>query len=120
MIISEAELQSFTGVIQSHPHDFLGMHRAVVDGKSGIVVRAYLRDAKNVSVKNVKTGRKTAMTRLSEDGFFEAWFPRNKEIFAYRFVVENYAGEVSEVADGYSFWPTISESDLYLITRLLH
>lgn len=117
MIISEAELQSFTGVVQSHPHDFLGMHRAVVDGKNGIVVRAYLRDAKNVSVKNVKTGRKTVMTRLSEDGFFEAWFPRNKEIFVYRLVVESYSGTLSEIADPYSFWPTISESDLYLINQ---
>ncbi|MGN0885232.1 MAG: 1,4-alpha-glucan branching protein GlgB [Candidatus Spyradosoma sp.] len=117
MIISEAELQSFTGVVQSHPHDFLGMHQATVDGKQGVVVRAYLRDAKAVSVKNLKTGKATAMTRLSEDGFFEAWYPRTKELFGYRLLVESYAGTRSEIADPYCFLPTITDSDLYLINQ---
>ena len=117
MIISQAELESFTSVVQSHPHDFLGMHQAVVDGKTGIVVRAYLKDAKSVKVKNLKTNKSYAMERLSEDGFFELWLPRNKTAFDYRFVVESYAGGTREIADAYSFWPTISEQDLYLINQ---
>ena len=117
MIISEAELQSFTSVVQSRPHDFLGMHRAEVDGKTGIVVRAYLRDAKNAELVNVKTKKRTEMPRLTEDGFFELWLPRTKEIFAYRLAVESYSGETHEIFDPYCFLPTISEDDLYLINQ---
>ncbi|MCD8283864.1 MAG: 1,4-alpha-glucan branching protein GlgB [Opitutae bacterium] len=117
MIISQAELDSFTNVVQSHPHDFLGIHHASCGNTHGIVVRAYLDDAKSVSVKNKKTGKITPMERLSKDGFFEAWFPRARVIFHYTLIVESYSGATREIADAYSFWQTISDSDLYLINQ---
>lgn len=117
MIISQAELESFTSVVQSHPHDFLGMHQAVVGGKAGVVVRAYLKDAKSVRVKNLKTGKSAVMDRLTDDGFFELWMPRNKVLFDYRLEIEGYDGNRRETADAYSFWPTVSEYDLHLINQ---
>lgn len=115
MVISKTELDSILQARCALPHDFLGMHKC----KGGLVVRAYLPDAKTCQLVDLRdesniASRKT-MKRLDDSGFFELFLPRLRKPFPYRFRVRRYNGEIRQLYDSYSFLPTLSEDDLYLI-----
>ena len=115
MIISEPELRSITRARCALPHDFLGMHKA----KGGIVVRAYVNDAKSCELVDLRDEMKARypMTRLDESGFYEVFLKGKRAFFPYRFRTERYNGEIRQFYDPYSFAPTLSESELYLIGK---
>lgn len=115
MIISEPELRSITRARCALPHDFLGMHKA----KGGIVVRAYVNDAKSCELVDLRDEMKARypMTRLDESGFYEVFLKGKRTFFPYRFRTERYNGEIRQFYDPYSFAPTLSESELYLIGK---
>ncbi len=113
MIISKEELKSITGAYTSKPHDFLGLHKC----KGGLVARAYIQNAKKCSLVPLHGGEKLPMTRLDKSGFFELFLPRKRKIFKYEFEVLGYDGSVRTEIDPYSFLPSISESDVYLIGK---
>ncbi len=115
MIISEPELRSITRARCALPHDFLGMHKA----KGGIVVRAYVNDAKSCELVDLRDEMKARypMTRLDESGFYEVFLKGKRAFFPYRFRTERYNGEIRQFYDPYSFAPMLSESELYLIGK---
>lgn len=118
VILSKTDLDSITQVSSKQPHAILGMHPCAVGRKSGLVVRAYLDDAKSCEVVDIKKpeGKRYPLERLTEDGFFEGFISR-KAVFGYRLRVERYNGEVREFYDPYSFLPGISEEDVYLFNE---
>ena len=63
MILTDAELESLVDVNNRTPHHLLGMH-PLGDG-SGLVVRAFLPNAKQVEV---------APTRANHDKWDTAWW----------------------------------------------
>ena len=71
MIISKQELQTITSARCGLPHDLLGMHKC----KGGIVVRAYLGDAKTCKLVDLrkKEGATLEMKSLDISGFFEVF-----------------------------------------------
>lgn len=114
MIISNQELASIISAHCARPHDLLGLHKC--DG--GMVARAYLPDAKSCSFIDMRDGSSKRMTRLDKSGFFEVFISGEaREIFPYRFKVRRYDESIAEVSDAYSFAPTLSESELYLIGK---
>ena len=110
MIISEPELRSITRARCALPHDFLGMHKA----KGGIVVRAYVNDAKSCELVDLRDEMKARypMTRLDESGFYEVFLKGKRAFFPYRFRTERYNGEIRQFYDPYSIAPTLSEIEL--------
>jgi hypothetical protein len=50
VIIPESELQAFLHNHQANPHGWLGMHPAKVKRSSGVIVRAFRRNAVKCSV----------------------------------------------------------------------
>ncbi|MBI3885341.1 MAG: 1,4-alpha-glucan branching enzyme, partial [Opitutae bacterium] len=75
MLIPEHELKAFLGNRQANPHGWLGMHPATVDGVAGVVVRAFVRGAKDCAVVDLDAaGQPTfALERLAPEGFFEGF-----------------------------------------------
>ena len=57
------------------------------------------------------------MEKLDAAGFFEVFIPDHAEVFRYRFRVEKGNGEIRQFFDPYSFLPTLSQQDQYLINE---
>tara|TARA_B100000212_G_scaffold342406_1_gene329403 strand:- start:19367 stop:21577 length:2211 start_codon:yes stop_codon:yes gene_type:complete len=119
MIIAKKELEAFRKGQMSTPHGVLGMHPAKVEGKPGLVVRAFVSDAKSCEVVDIENEalNRYPMERLSEDGFFEGFIEGSDEVFEYRLRVETSDLEIRQFYDPYSFLPTMGESDLYLFNE---
>ncbi len=94
------------------------MHPQTISGNQGLVVRAYLDDARSCAVIDISKpkGKLYTLKRLTEDGFFEG-FMRRKTAFDYRLRVERYNDEVREFYDPYSFPQSISGEDIYLFNE---
>jgi 1,4-alpha-glucan branching enzyme len=114
MILTQEELESLIQAQHRHPHQLLGMH-ALGDG-SGLVVRAYLRDAAQIEIVPVLEKARPAfpLTRIHESGLFEGVTRETSKVYAYDLVITDYQGKVRRHRDGYSFLPTLGETDLHL------
>lgn len=115
MIISKDEIEILTSARCGQPHDLLGMHKC----RGGIVVRAYLRDAKTCKLIDLRDEKRTLppMKRLHESGLFETFIKGARKPFPYAFKVRSYNGDTRKIADPYAFPPTLSDDDLYLIGK---
>jgi 1,4-alpha-glucan branching enzyme len=117
VIISKEDLQSFLEAKNGHPHALLGMHPVKEGKSSGVVVRAFLRNAAECDVVDVATDERFSMQRLSPEGFFEAVIPGRKEVFRYRLRATQTNAEIRQFYDPYSFLPTLGDLDLHLFNE---
>ncbi|MGC6424241.1 MAG: 1,4-alpha-glucan branching protein GlgB [Lentimonas sp.] len=118
MILKKSDFDSVTSVKCSQPHGILGMHHHKKGKTGGLIVRAYVADAKSCEVVDVNDDSKRYMLdRLSDDGFFEGLIEDRTEVFSYRIRIERYNGEIRQFYDPYSFLPTLSEDDVYLFSE---
>lgn len=117
MKITKEEVQAITSVRLATPHDLLGMHPYKEGGRDCLIVRAYLDDAKTCGLVDITVadGQRYKMKRLTDDGLFEGIIRDRSEVFQYRLRIERHNGEIRQFFDPYSFLPTLSEDDLYLI-----
>jgi len=118
VIIPDKELQAFLHNHQANPHGWLGMHPAKVKRKSGVVVRAFRRNALHCSVVDLESPGTPAhaMEKLAPEGFFEVFIPGRK-IFRHQLRYETSWGDIHQVYNAYSFLPSLSEQDLYLFNE---
>ena len=115
------ELQKLLYSSHGDPHHILGMHKIEINEKTAIVVRAFVPQAKMVSVYKDKT--KTLVCNLKKvhfDGFFESIIPNCNETFKYYFKLEDYDGNSWTTYDPYSFQPVISDLDRHLFAQGTH
>lgn len=119
VIVSKKQLNLITSVKCAEPHAVLGMHPYKKGKTSGLVVRAFLDDAKSCEVVDVNDpqGTRYPLKRLSDDGFFEGIITGRKEVFQYRLRIERYNGEIRQFFDPYCFLPTLSDDDVYLYSE---
>ena len=117
MILTQAELASLTQAQHRHPHQLLGMH-PLGDG-SGVVARAYLPNAAKVEVVPVseKSRPKFKLEQIDESGLFEGVTKGAAKVYAYDLVITDYQGNTRRTRDGYSFLPTLGETDLHLFNE---
>jgi 1,4-alpha-glucan branching enzyme len=104
-------------IISAEHHDpfsVLGAHIVNSKGKRGVVVRAFLPEAKNVSVIPTATSMEYEMIKTIEEGLYEVLFPDLSEVFSYKLKEITQDNTVHIFNDPYSFLPTLSEYDLYL------
>lgn len=104
------------------PHAVLGMHPHELNGKKGLIARAFLADAKSAEMVAYKVSpeQRFPMERLHESGLFEVFIPNFQDIIPYRIQVERYNGEIRQFFDPYGFLPTLSDDDLYLFNEGKH
>ncbi|MBI3875858.1 MAG: 1,4-alpha-glucan branching protein GlgB [Verrucomicrobia bacterium] len=117
MILSPAELESLLNVQHRSPHQLLGMH-PLGDG-SGLVARAFVRDAVKVRVEPVHEKDKPsfALKKLDDAGLFEGVTTKASRVYAYDLVITDSAGNTRRTRDGYSFLPQLGEVDQHLFNE---
>jgi len=114
MILNAEELRSLVELKHQSPHTLLGMHP--LGGKSGVVARAFLPDAKKVEIQPVheKDKPKFELQRIPNTDIFEGVTKLTDKVYAYDLVVTTHDGKSRRTRDAFSFLPTLGESDLYL------
>jgi 1,4-alpha-glucan branching enzyme len=101
------------------PFHILGMHFVQVNGQPAVAVRAFLPRAREAwVVRGSGEGVVAPLTRIHEEGFFEAVFPGEQAIFPYRLRAD-YDGQI-EFDDPYRFLPVLSDFDLHLLAEGTH
>jgi len=106
----------------SDPHHVLGAQPVEVDGKPAIAVRAFLPGAGEAWVvrKDQGEARLLPLERIHPDGFFEAVFRGESQIFPYRLRMKTSGGMEHEFDDPYRFPPVLSDFDLHLMGEGTH
>jgi len=103
------------------PFAVLGPHQVGVGAEAAIAVRAFLPDAREVTVVPIDQPEDSRpMDLVHPEGLFEALSPGRSSPFAYRLRVVDHQGQAYEVEDPYRFQPTLSEYDLYLMGEGAH
>ena len=97
----------------SAPFKVLGMHEVSPQKeKKALAIRAFLPEARQVFVFDVKKQQRYPMSCLDERGLFEAVFPRRRKFFVYQLEVHEQDGGSYCSDDPYAFPPLLSEVDL--------
>ena len=117
MFLTRAELDSLLNVRLRSPHELLGMHP--LDDGSGLVARAFVRDAAKVRVEPVHEKDKPSFSlkRVDDSGLFEGTTTKAHRVYAYDFVITGHDGNVRRTRDAYSFLPSVGELDLHLFNE---
>jgi 1,4-alpha-glucan branching enzyme len=99
------------------PFSFLGMHE---EAGEGLVVRAFLPEARAVHVINAKDGKVLAeLSRIKKTDVFAGPVAPSGPPFHYRLRVTTAGGE-EDIDDPYRFPPILGEMDVYLIAEGKH
>src|SRR6266568_4744050 len=117
----------------SDPFHVLGAHPVTVEGKPAVAVRAFLPGAAKVWVirgavggaaKDEDFGVPSAdgslLQQIHPEGFFEAVFPGQTQVFPYRLRAEDSTGHTWEFEDPYRFLPVLTDFDLHLLGEGTH
>jgi 1,4-alpha-glucan branching enzyme len=112
--LSSEAVEAIVGAYYSTPFHILGIHPIQVNDRPAVAVRTFQPHAETVAVKREGVKKKTPMTRVHPDGFFEAVFQNRKQVFPYTLVITTYEGVTYEIEDPYRFPPVLTEFDLHL------
>lgn len=113
--LSPEEILSIITSSHTQPHALLGMHR--VDSDS-IVVRTFLEGARACCVLDLSGTVQFSLHCLQADGLFEGF--AQSDIFPYQLQAFYHDGSSHTFYDPYSFLPTLSDEDLYLLSEGNH
>ena len=123
--MNEQELEAIAGGHHGDPFAILGPHarssadaKAIdgkrsagkTDDKAGWEVRAFLPQAKSVSV--ITASGAVPMERVHASGIYVA--PLESRPETYKLRIDDFADQVSEMEDPYRFAPVLSDFDLHL------
>ena len=119
MILTPVELATFTEARNACPHDFLGMRPFKKGRSQGLLVRAFIREAKACEVVDLANKSEPAyeMELLAPEGFFEVFIPKRKDVFRYQLRATLHSGEIRQFFDPYSFLPTLASRIFISSTR---
>ncbi len=87
-------------------YEFLGAHRIRGSHKKGTAFRVWAPNAKSVSVIgdwNYWSFGADPMTKISDDGVWEAKIDNLEDYTRYKFAIETWNGEILEKGDPYAF-----------------
>ncbi len=115
-----AALEDIYRVIFTEHHDpytVLGIHRIEFDGKPSIAIRAFLPGAEQAFVvRNPESVDEydTPMERVHVEGFFEAVFSGETDVFKYKLRRISADKQSHVFHDSYAFLPHLTDFDLHL------
>jgi 1,4-alpha-glucan branching enzyme len=119
-VAEKRDIEQIVHSAHRDPFAILGAHIVKSGTRQFVAIRAFLPDAAEAAVIDIGTGEEQPMRRLHPDGFFEATFRGNAEVFPYRLKKVDYSGTSSVFVDPYSLLPVLSDFDLYLIAEGTH
>lgn len=94
------------------PFELLGPHPAE---DSTVSIRAFRPTAQTLEVVLSDSGKRIAMNRLRDEGFFEATVAGAWPGLKYHYEAVTHEGQQQTFADPYAFGPLLTEFDLYLM-----
>ncbi|MBM4127305.1 MAG: 1,4-alpha-glucan branching protein GlgB [Nitrospira sp.] len=101
-----------------NPRAILGPHRGTIGGTPCLIIRAWLPYAARADVRPADPAESLIpMTRLHDDGLFEAIVPNPTPIPSYRLRITHYDGTVAELHDPYAFPPLLTEFERHLFAE---
>jgi 1,4-alpha-glucan branching enzyme len=112
------EIESILKAEHQDPFHILGAHVAEWEDKPVVAIRCFLPGAEQVWV--LRDSGVFLSQRIHEDGFFEAVFPNETQIFRYRLRARYGEDNEPEFEDPYRFSPVLSDFDLYLLGEGKH
>ena len=96
------------------PKHLLGNH----DYGDGQVITCFKPHSQSVSIKTPSGKKIVPMEKISEEGFYGAYFPKKRYNGSnYRLVTEYYDGTTVESADCYSYDGLLTDYDAYLFAE---
>ena len=113
--VSSSDLGRICSARHHDPFGVLGCHPAVVDGRSMVVVRAFLPQAARAYVVRDRSPNRRRLWQVGDTPLFEARFTRLKRVFEYRIEIHSQDGYVWQFEDPYRFGPSIQDFDLQLL-----
>jgi 1,4-alpha-glucan branching enzyme len=118
--LNPEEIKSLVSGELADPFTLLGAHPVSLGKEPAVAVRAFLPGARTVTVLDLVPNREVKARLVDKHGLFEAVLPGKMEILLYRLKVNFGAGTISTFYDCYSFWPVLTEYDLYLFNQGNH
>jgi 1,4-alpha-glucan branching enzyme len=116
--LSEEQIRQVVFSYHHDPFEVLGAHVVEADGDQKVSIRAFVPEARDVSVID-DAGEEHPLTRIHDHGLYEGVFDRS-EVFEYRLKTEDYYGNETVARDPYSFLPVLSDYDLQLLGEGTH
>jgi 1,4-alpha-glucan branching enzyme len=113
-----SEIEQIVRAEHSDPFHILGAHPIKLRGQTAVAIRVFLPDAARVSI--LRDDVPTPCELIHPDGFFEAIFPGETQVFRYRLRAQNALGHEWELEDPYRFWPVLTDFDLHLLREGTH
>lgn len=107
-----AEIEAIVYSEHDHPEKVLGPHKV----RGGILVQAFLPDAKTVFVRNQKDGRLHQMEEADEAGFFAVLMPGRK-VQPYDLLAKYGDGSECVFRDPYQYSVSIPQEELSLFAE---
>ena len=101
------------------PHRVLGAHPAEIDGRHGVLVRAFHPDATAIWCIP-KDADAIALDRVGPGGLFACLLPDARLPLLYHLRFQSPNGDTWEIVDPYRFLPTLGEMDLHLFGEGTH
>ncbi|MDZ7722368.1 MAG: 1,4-alpha-glucan branching protein GlgB [candidate division KSB1 bacterium] len=99
------------------PFQILGPHQIEINGELCWLVRAWLPNARTVSLYLPEAREHIDMVRAHHDQFFEGIVSRKAELPNYQFHVLTYDDKERFDHDSYFFLPYLTDTDLYLFGK---
>ncbi|HEY4216070.1 MAG TPA: 1,4-alpha-glucan branching protein GlgB [Gemmatimonadaceae bacterium] len=120
-LVDNPDLERLLAGDHANPHAILGAHPAVVDGKSGVIVRALIPGTEQVECV-LSADRVIPMTREAEglSTLYATFLPGEQLPLQYTLRFHYPNGSVWERADPYRFLPTLGDVDLHLFNEGTH
>lgn len=109
------EIETIVYSEHDNPHQLLGAHKV----EAGILVTAFLPNAKEVILKLKGTNREYPMILEEENGFY-AVLLHMKKIQAYTLKITWNNGTIEEIKDPYSYEPLIKAEDTMRFRQGIH
>lgn len=114
--VSDDDIRRIISADHYDPFQVLGAHKVRLEGEDAVAIRAFLPDAESAYVVEGEGAKPRVheMTKIHKEGFFEVVVRKRHDIFPYK--LRQVRGNIVDVFyDSYSFLPTLTDLDLYLL-----
>ena len=124
---SQVDVNAIAPVIHGYhenPHDVLGPHKIIENGRQLLAVRAYLPDSQQAWLVDPREGATHPMRQIHPAGLFEAICPQDIHDCQlgrnYQLRAVEPSGRQVTMHDPYAFPPLLSDYDLHLLGEGRH
>ncbi|MFA6110884.1 MAG: 1,4-alpha-glucan branching protein GlgB [Candidatus Latescibacterota bacterium] len=118
--ITDDEIRGLLSAELADPFAVLGMHPLRLTDGAALAVRAFLPEAREVTVVARDGDGRYPAERIHPEGIYEVLIPGASVLFAYELEVVDGTGNLERRRDPYSFWPLVGEYDQYLFNEGSH